>query len=146
MTPVDLRVTLPADPRSPAAARQLVRRSLTQWGLVAFSDDAELLVSELVTNAVLHARSETEVAVTADGDRVHVEVCDGSPVLPRTRPHSLTATTGRGVRMLEALAAAWGVVSTGSGKCVWFALDRRHRMGDRGVPWGHVDLDAVEPL
>ena len=120
---MNVRVTLPADARSPAEARRLVHRSLREWNLVALLDATELLVSELVTNAVLHARTEAELVLTADGERLRVEVCDGSPVHPRTRRQADTAATGRGLRLLDALADRWGVVPNGAGKCVWFAIE-----------------------
>jgi anti-sigma regulatory factor (Ser/Thr protein kinase) len=144
---VDLRVTLPADPRSPAEARRLVSRSLLEWGLAGMLDAAALLITELVTNSVLHARSETELVVTADGQRLHVEVCDASPVVPRLVRHSLTAVTGRGIRLLDTLATGWGVVATGEGKCVWFALDASRARADASEDvWSDLDFDAIEPL
>jgi anti-sigma regulatory factor (Ser/Thr protein kinase) len=82
----------------------------------------ELLVSEVVTNAVLHARSALSLCVVRQGDRIRVEVEDTSPVAPVVRPHDDTAMTGRGLALVAALAAEWGVQPTDRGKSVWFVV------------------------
>jgi anti-sigma regulatory factor (Ser/Thr protein kinase) len=87
-------------------------------------DTAVLLVSEVVTNAVLHARSDLVVSVEDLGDTVRVEVADLSPVSPRLHNFALESATGRGLRMLDRLAVGWGVDSRsdGGGKVVWFEV------------------------
>lgn len=78
--------TLPVEPRTAGAARDLVRTSLTSWDLQALLDDVLLVVSELVTNAVLHARPPLVVSLSCAGGVVELAVADGDPALPSARP------------------------------------------------------------
>ncbi|WP_086726077.1 ATP-binding protein [Streptomyces carpinensis] len=112
----------PPRPDSVPAARRFVRNTLagTPPDVV---DEAELLVSELVTNAVLHAHTEVEVRAWARTGRVHVRVRDREPhrtVAPHSR--GLEAGTGRGLQLVEDLAAGYGVECDSCGKTVWFEL------------------------
>jgi anti-sigma regulatory factor (Ser/Thr protein kinase) len=85
--------------------------------------DAVLLASELATNAVVHARSGFEVAVSTDVDRLRVEVSDADPGVPQVQWVPAGATSGRGLLIVETMAAAWGVTTLdGGGKTVWFEL------------------------
>src|SRR3954466_542569 len=111
---------LPPTTDSVPAARRFVRREL--GGVDVDIDTATLLVSEVVTNAVLHARTSVTLSIQASGSEAHIEVRDGSPVEPRVHAFSPTSATGRGLRLLDLLAKRWGVESdprTG-GKIVWF--------------------------
>ena len=86
-----------------------------------------LLVSELVTNAVVHARSEARLTITddssADGSALRVEVGDDSPVHPQLLHPGPRAASGRGVGFVDRLATGWGVQDVpGGGKVVWFTL------------------------
>jgi anti-sigma regulatory factor (Ser/Thr protein kinase) len=113
---------LPPTTDSVPAARRFIRARLPE-GVVDI-DTAALLVSEVVTNAILHARTPVTLTVQELGTVVRISVRDGSPVAPRTHAFSTTATTGRGLRLLEELAMRWGVqqdASTG-GKIVWFEV------------------------
>jgi anti-sigma regulatory factor (Ser/Thr protein kinase) len=85
-------------------------------------ESARLLVSELVVNAVIHARTEARLSLAFDGELLHVEVADGSTVRPRRRDYSPTATTGRGLMILDAVADRWGVEMGPDSKTVWFDL------------------------
>ena len=115
--------TLPPEPASASAARRFAQSVLTEWHESELADVVALLVSELVTNAVLHAGSPVQVAVRRRGDCVRIEVADDSPVLPGLRDYSDDATTGRGLGMLEMLAETWGVEAAATGgKVVWFEL------------------------
>jgi anti-sigma regulatory factor (Ser/Thr protein kinase) len=123
--PVDVLDLLPRLDAA-ARARQHVRAALLAWHLDELLDPVLLLTSELVSNALLHAGTPLTVAVRPDGPGVRVEVRDGSPVKPAPRRHSTTATTGRGVQLLESLADDWGSSCAGEGKLVWFrVLDDR---------------------
>lgn len=82
------------------------------------------LTSELVTNAVLHARTPFVVKVSVAANRIRVAVTDGSDAPPALKQHEPTAATGRGLRIIEAIADRWGVEPLQSGKTVWFELDR----------------------
>jgi anti-sigma regulatory factor (Ser/Thr protein kinase) len=118
---------LPATARSVPDARRLVRETLAGWGLRDVLDTAMLLTSEVVTNAVLHARTEFDLLVDQlDGDRVRIEVTDGSPMPPTMRRHSATASTGRGLQLLDMLADRWSVEPAGGGKTVWFVVSGDH--------------------
>ena len=113
----------PGEPRSASLARRFVTGVLTDCGRADAADVAALLVTELVTNAVLHAGSDVEVSVDAPaGDHIRVEVFDESPVAPSPRRHSLTAATGRGLQLVAELARAWGVDPVPDGKRIWFTL------------------------
>ena len=106
-----------------SAARQFVRERLRALGADGACDDAGTLVSEIATNAVLHARTPFTVEVTRDGLTVRVCVLDLSPVMPRARAYGAEATTGRGMRLIASLASDWGVQVQGQGrKTVWFEL------------------------
>ena len=90
-----------------------------------WADDVTLLVSELASNAVRHARTPFTISVGCDGTAVRVEVSDLSPELPVRRVPTVEAVTGRGLMIVEALATSWGVEPDGSGKTVWFEIDCR---------------------
>lgn len=83
---------------------------------------ATLLVSEAVTNAVLHAGTEVRVRVGRDGRSVRVEVADTSPAVPLRRHASADAATGRGMLLIEELSDSWGLQRSADGKVVWFEL------------------------
>ena len=116
---------LPPAPTSPRLARDRAARELAGWGDPEARHAVLLLISELVTNAVIHARSTVivDVAVTGDGP-VHVTVHDESPVRPIARHHHADRPGGRGMHLLESLAARWGVEESRSGKSVWFEVER----------------------
>ncbi len=137
-------VRLPAAAASVSAARRHVRAALTGSGREDWSDDAELAVSELVTNAVLHARTECEVTVTLERDRVLVAVRDFSPSVLLERHFSEHATTGRGLRLVAGLGADFGIDGLGpDGKVVWFTVDGSTTSEPEGISpeW---DLDGLE--
>ena len=81
-----------------------------------------LLVSEIVTNAVLHARSEIRLSIGWNGDAVRVEVADHSPLVAAPRRFSEMATTGRGMQMVDEVADTWGLRPVDDGKVIWFEL------------------------
>jgi anti-sigma regulatory factor (Ser/Thr protein kinase) len=111
-------------------ARRIVESVLADWG-----DDAEavqvavLLTSEVVTNAVVHASphaADGRVGLTVAGDDelARVEVTDGYPGLPVAHSRPVRGASGRGMVLLELLAARWGVTPDGEGKTVWFEIPR----------------------
>jgi PAS domain S-box-containing protein len=113
---------LPPEPASARRARRLVEQALTDAGLGDFVDVAVLLVSELVTNAVLHAGTEMTLRCRIGPGRARVEIHDGSQLAPAIRHYDDEATTGRGLELVAALAAAWGVEAEADGKTLWFEL------------------------
>lgn len=109
-------------------ARRFVAEVLRRWGVSETCvHDAQLLTNELVTNALIHARSSSTVTVFRDSlDSVRVEVADHNPTIPTPRDWGPEAVTGRGLRIVDRLARAWGVIpDAGGGKIVWFELDVR---------------------
>jgi anti-sigma regulatory factor (Ser/Thr protein kinase) len=112
---------LPRSRRSPSMAREIVRDRLA--GLPRSTvETAEMLASELVTNAVLHARSMLVLHVELVGNWLWVGVEDLSSEYPFPRPLSPEAIDGRGLLLLGELASAWGWDRTPVGKQVWFEL------------------------
>ncbi len=103
-------------------ARRFTRDRLKTWGLLAVADNAILMISELVTNAILHGGEGALLTLTHDDLKIRAEVRDSSPAMPVVRSYSETATTGRGMVIVDALAAAWGTFAVDGGKVVWFEL------------------------
>ena len=114
---------LDPEARSAEAARRLVRDALAPCP-PQLVDSASLVVSELVTNAVLHARTEiTVVLELLDDGSVRLEVSDQSSELPQRRRYSEESGTGRGLVLVDALSSGWGVESRAEdGKTVWAEL------------------------
>jgi anti-sigma regulatory factor (Ser/Thr protein kinase) len=109
---------------APSQARTLVRRTVGELVPEDLLDTAELLVSELVTNAILHGSGMVIVAVDCEDDTVVLTVSDDEPTPPTLQPERLMALGGRGMRMIELLAGDWGVRprTDGPGKQVWVRL------------------------
>jgi anti-sigma regulatory factor (Ser/Thr protein kinase) len=116
------QLSLPAEPASVSRARHFVRGAVQTLGAPAVVDDAELLISELATNAVLHARSAFTVEVSRSGERLRICVADSSALAPRVRAYRSDSTTGRGLQLVQTLSAAWGVQPRRPGKTVWVEL------------------------
>jgi anti-sigma regulatory factor (Ser/Thr protein kinase) len=121
-----VETTLSAMPSAPRAARQFVRDTLRAWHSSADIDDAELIVSELSTNAMRYDGPTMTVGVRLDDDDVVIDVTDGNSGLQGSTPSvsvpDTTAESGRGLAIVAALAASWGVTPTPHGKSVWVVL------------------------
>ncbi|MGP3954068.1 ATP-binding protein [Streptomyces sp. 7N604] len=113
---------VPPDLEGPGRARQITRQQLLSWRLDEHSDTAELLVSELVTNAVTHGAGPVTLSLSRRHGTLLCEVTDGHAALPQLRPQSPDSESGRGLQLLDMLARQWGVRSRGRGKTVWFEL------------------------
>jgi len=113
---------LPPTARSTTQARRFVVSAIDEWQLEGLRETAALLTSELVTNSVLHARTEVEISIARTADGVSIEVKDGSRRSPVRRLQYEEATTGRGVELLEQLAGSWDVTVHPEGKTVRFTL------------------------
>ena len=115
---------LPPRPSSVPAARHFADAALAAIGVGrAQRDTARLLVSELATNVVVHARTDMRLTVLPAHDRVRVEVRDDDPNRPPTpRTPDTTAVDGRGMVLVDALATSWGVNGNERGKTVWFEV------------------------
>ncbi|MFD9654108.1 SpoIIE family protein phosphatase [Streptomyces mirabilis] len=121
--------TLPREPRSVGRAREYARTQLTAWGLEPLVDTAELLVSELVTNALRYGEGEIRLRLLLDRTLV-CEVWDAGLVQPRRRRARDTDEGGRGLQLVGLLSASWGSRRTPRGKTVWFELP----LPDGGTP------------
>jgi anti-sigma regulatory factor (Ser/Thr protein kinase) len=113
----------PAEGLSASAARRFVASTLAGWGLDGLEETACLLVSELVSNVVLHADTDLDVHLRRSDGRVRIEVHDRNHQLPQRKFYSPTSTTGRGMVFIAELSQAWGAEPTAGGKVVWFELD-----------------------
>ncbi|WP_393097526.1 SpoIIE family protein phosphatase [Streptomyces sp. LN325] len=108
---------------APGRARRLARRALSRWGMEDMSDSVELLVSEVVTNAVRYASRPVTLRLLRT-DVLRCEVGDDVPQLPRLRQARATDEGGRGLYLVNKLARRWGATRLSTGKVVWFELNR----------------------
>jgi anti-sigma regulatory factor (Ser/Thr protein kinase) len=155
-------LSLGADARSAGAARRFLTATLSTWGKTMYGDNATLLLSELVTNAALHAKTQIVVRIELRPACLLVSVTDGSPRQPVVRHYSDQSTTGRGLALVNALALRWGIdPNTDGTKTVWAEIepDEAHRLpedstrdvgvgpgrdeGIRGAPRGSGDATAL---
>ncbi|WP_432513182.1 ATP-binding SpoIIE family protein phosphatase [Kineococcus sp. SYSU DK001] len=120
----EARLVLPPDTRAVRVARDYLRATLAEWALVGAADEAELVVSELVTNAVLHTGSPAALTLRHDvaGAVLCVGVEDGSTRQPQPRDPGEDATGGRGMGIVQMVAHRWWVAPRGDGKTVWADL------------------------
>jgi anti-sigma regulatory factor (Ser/Thr protein kinase) len=115
---------LPADATAPRQARTVLAAAVAEWGLDDdLYEDAAMVVTELVANAVDHARTPSTLTVRLEEQGLRIGVRDGrrGPP-PRPRPVDPTAPRGRGLQMIDALATSWGVTEDVDGKTVWAVL------------------------
>jgi anti-sigma regulatory factor (Ser/Thr protein kinase) len=119
---MNVETQLTPDPISARAARQLIEAALQRWGDDDSTEVAALLTTELVTNAIVHARTDFALRVATDPGRLRVAVSDSSRDPPRLIPIGDTEEHGRGLHLVDALSASWGVDWTPDGKVVWFEL------------------------
>lgn len=124
------------------AGRRFLADVLKRLGWEERADDASLLLSELLANVALHARTSCSVKVSASADRLRVEVEDRSPVLPRVQHFAIDTTTGRGLQLVDRVAESWGAEPTTRGKQVWFCLDR-HAADRRRSSTASVSSEGV---
>ena len=139
---VTLERTLPPHASSASEARRLVLEALEQADLVELADSARVAVSEVVTNALVHAGTAMHVVVRAEEGCVRVEVSDGSPHLPVRRDYSRASGTGRGLGIVSDLVDDWGARPADDGKVVWFLLRAGARSPEAVVPAGADPADA----
>ncbi|MCU1587420.1 MAG: putative sensor protein, partial [Frankiales bacterium] len=147
-TSVERVLSLPPEPASASKARRAVRELLVECGRESWVDAAELAVSELVTNVVLHAHTSLVLRATCASE-LRVEVRDESPVWPTQREYGEQATTGRGMKLVAAVSHSHGTVPTsGGGKTVWFVISDApgdslpEQLGD----WSDVIDELQQPL
>jgi anti-sigma regulatory factor (Ser/Thr protein kinase) len=117
-----LTLDLPPEPTSARVARDALRRLCPDHPRL---DEALLCLSEIVTNAVLHARTSSIARIFANGDdlTLRIEVRDRSRIRPVHKNYGLTAPTGRGLHLLDHISDRWGVEGDADGKLIWVELD-----------------------
>jgi anti-sigma regulatory factor (Ser/Thr protein kinase) len=113
-----------ASPEAPRAARHFVAETLARLGCANCGIDAELVVSELVSNAVIHAQTDLTVALALSTGAIRIEVRDHNRALPTARSPSALSISGRGLPLIAALTSSWGVNQFGDGKVVWAQIAR----------------------
>ena len=117
---------------APADARRDVTAFLVQVGHEELISIASLIVSELVTNSIVHASGAITLRASWTGDRLHVDVSDQGGGTPTARdPY----TSGRGLRIVDAFATHWGSAQQfdGAGRATWFELAGQERVSSHGV-------------
>ena len=115
-----------AEPTSVRQARSWVLQRLLDHGLVHLVDDLQLVVSELATNAMVHAETPFLVTLSASEEAVRLEVLDGAQSGPVRVSAQVLETNGRGVSIVDTLSRAWGVNGDASGgKSVWAEFNLR---------------------
>ena len=130
----------------------MVREHLREAGRDGLVESAELIVSELVGNVVLHVGGDLELAVDVRADEVLVEVSDSSPLTPHLRVFSRTSSTGRGMRLVHSLSAEHGVRprhpdGDGPGKTIWVRLTTESSArGDEEIAASFADVDWLAEL
>lgn len=129
---VDLE--LPPVASSAGEARRILRDALSGAESDDSVDAAQVAVSEIVTNALVHAGTPMRLRVLLQGSSLRVELSDGSPHLPHRRDYSSVAATGRGLHMVAQMVDRWGAYPDGRGKVVWFEIvdddvDTGHTIG-----------------
>lgn len=120
-------IDVPASVHGPVAARQLVAALLPLWELGHLAADAQLIVTELVSNAYQHAPGSDsfELEILGYPDRIRIALADGSAARPVIAELDQTRPTGRGMRIVAALATEWGAEDHHGGKRVWVDLATR---------------------
>lgn len=132
-----------AHPSSVATARRLVREVLVSAHRDELVDTAQLLVSEVVTNALVHAGTPIDFHAAVGEAGLRVEVSDGSTQAPSPRRYTGMAGTGRGLRLLQQLGDSWGTLAHPHGKTVWFELDTKDD-ADEAATTPPTTADATE--
>lgn len=119
------KAKMAGEPESAGSARRFVAETLQRWDAASDLDTVSLLVSELVSNAIIHAQSDFEVSVMLRSHSIRVEVGDQSVVVPVPRDAEPDDVSGRGMALVDALATGWGVTDRDEGgKTVWFEVPR----------------------
>ena len=122
---MDEQVMLPDGPEGASFARRAMARAAMLWRLDRnMTETAQLLVSELATNAIRHGTPPIRLSLRLDRDRLRVEVTDSSPSLPELSDPGPEQASGRGLQIVQLLAARWGANASPRrlGKTVWFEL------------------------
>lgn len=117
--------TLPATPQAPSQARALLNRACQAWRLRELAPAAEVILSELSANAVVHARTTMRIIIQRTPTALHLVVRDADPTPPRQRslpPSGAPVDSGNGLHLVSAFATEWGTMPSPDGKAVWASL------------------------
>jgi hypothetical protein len=118
-------IELESDPALVGVARHFVDQTVVEWELDPIREDARLIATELVSNAVLHARTEFRVTLRSNGfDFLRIEVRDENTRMPSPAGTPQDTTSGRGLAVVTAIAESWGTQRDGDGKVVWAEIGR----------------------
>ncbi len=132
---------LPPDATSASIARKLVREALHGFDNEDALDAAQLAISEIVTNALVHAGTSMHLRILLADHSLRVELTDGSSRLPAQRDFGTAAPTGRGLLLVEELVTRWGAHAVPDGKVVWFEISDGDALGDLLPPPVIVHVD-----
>ena len=122
---IEVTRAFPAHPAAVRDVRRFVHQTLDAAGVEpTIVDDAVLMTSEIITNAVLHASTPAELRLSVGDQRIRISVTDASSAVPEIRVFDFVSASGRGLAIVAAMAADWGVDSLGAGKRVWFEVMR----------------------
>lgn len=142
--------SFPAEPSSVRDARRFLRAFLRNADRMDLAEQAEVALSEVATNAILHAHTGFEVTLQLTGGRLRVDVLDRSPQVPVQRAYGAEAATGRGLGLVAALTSDRGVEVLGAtGKAVWYVLedDQPEPTADELLEmWGSWDVDLDQAV
>lgn len=117
-------IALKPDRRSAHDAREFVHQTLTEWGCDGIADEVTLAVSELVTNAVIHAHSAASLTLIETSSGIQVRVQDNDPEHPTVRWVAEDDFGGRGMHIVDALSDSWGIEAAPPGKIVWLDISK----------------------
>jgi anti-sigma regulatory factor (Ser/Thr protein kinase) len=137
----------PPDLEAVGQARRFLRSTLAAWGCEQYDVGGATVVTELATNAALHAHTSYEVTVRLSEDHLVIEVVDANPRRPRTQGYDSQATTGRGIALVTALSAQWGVRPADAGKVVWAHVRPDDAQDNAWGEWVDLgDEHGVDPI
>lgn len=108
---------------APGRSRRFVREALAQWDAIDLVPVAQLVVSELVTNAVFHAVTPIDVHLSWTGETLRIEIHDGTSAVPAITD-AATERGGFGLRIVEQLVHDWGIIERHDGKAIWLTIER----------------------
>ena len=138
-------IMLDPHPASVGRARRWLSSQLEEWGLEDLDYDASVVLSELVTNSLLHAKTQIELKLS-HGQVLRLEVCDSSETLPALRGPTESSTTGRGLHLVAALTTAWGFESVSGGKTVWAEFGGDDDGETEDAPSKRSGLGTITPI
>ncbi|MBB5934002.1 SpoIIE family protein phosphatase [Streptomyces zagrosensis] len=137
-----------AQPQRIAEARQQLRDMLHDWTSQDQAESAVLMLSEMVTNVLVHTDGDALVIAEISGGigarRLRLDVADASDELPHRRHPGELASSGRGLLLMEMLAGSWGVDPRGEGKCIWFELYEPSRAAGHNGATDRTEMDLTE--